>query len=194
MILDILKGEKIIDDINSYQVKLSTMQTTSRYIIRQLFLALLLCIPLQATANESPGMESGQQEFNHGNLERSFALWQIDATRGNTNAQVFVGLSYANGWGVSKSPELASIWYKKAAINNNTSGQFLLGLHYIQQHGATRAAGLSWLKLAAEGGDADARAFLKKGFEKGWFKDIGMQDTDKNASQTDISLTHASEH
>lgn len=166
----------------------------SRFSLQPLFFSLLLYLPLLAAANGSTDMESGQQAFNLGNLEHSFALWQTDATRGNPQAQVFVGLSYANGWGVNKSPELASVWYKKAAINNNTSAQLLLGLHYIQQQGATRSAGLSWLKVAAKGGDADAQTFLNKGYAQGWFKDIPTQDTHKNTSQTGISPTLVSEH
>lgn len=146
-----------------------------RFNILYLLLGLVLSIPLLAGIGKSQGLENGQQAFNAGNHAHAFALWQTEATRGNPQAQVFVGLAYANGWGVDKSPELAGIWYRKAAINNNTSGQFLLGLYYIQQQGDKRADGLHWLQRAAQGGDAEAQAFLDKGHAKGWFRDIQPQ-------------------
>ena len=140
-------------------------------------LVFFLYLPLQAmagdaTASNMEGLNNGQLAFNQGNYALSFALWQKEALQGNSDAQVFVGLSYANGWGVRKDMHQASIWYAKAAQNNNPSGQLLLGLYYFLESEHDRAAGLTWLTLAAEGGDAQARHFLEKGYAKGWFNDI----------------------
>lgn len=120
----------------------------------------------------APTLQDGQDAFNAGNYDLAFAHWQTLATEGHTDAQVFVGLSYANGWGVDKSTRLASHWYKKAAISENASAQFLLGLYLITGKDADLPMGVMWLKRAAENGDESARRFMKKAKTRGWFKDV----------------------
>lgn len=153
---------------------------------------VFLCIVFALTANasepvsENP-LNKGQAAFNAGDFKSSFALWQTEATNGNPDAQVFVGLSYANGWGVRKNTDLASIWYLKAAKNNHPVAQLLLGLHYIQKSGADRAAGLQWLQRAADAGDATAQEFLRKGRSNGWFNDIHPTEDQANKANTRLN-------
>ena len=109
----------------------------------------------------APTLQDGQNAFNAGNYDLAFAHWQTLATQGHADAQVFVGLSYANGWGVDKSTKLASHWFKKAALSENASGQFLLGLYLITGKDADLPLGVMWLKRAAENGDESARRFMK---------------------------------
>lgn len=120
----------------------------------------------------TPRLQDGQAAFNRGNYDLAFSLWQTRATQGHSDAQVFVGLSYANGWGVNKNNKLASHWYQKAASNNNASGQFLLGLALISGKDADVATGVMWLRRAAENGDASAQGFLKKAKRRGWFDKV----------------------
>ena len=137
-----------------------------------LLLAVALWLPAQASADELAALQDGQKAFNAGDYSLSFALWSNLATQGHTDAQVFVGLSHDNGWGTAKSPKLAEIWYQKAAKNNNATGQYLLGLRYIQGSDAKRAKGLMWLKRAAANGERSAQQFLDKGKTRGWFSEI----------------------
>jgi len=136
------------------------------------FLSALLILIGNTSAEELSPLAAGQSAFNAGNYSLSFSLWSTLATQGNAEAQVFVGLSYDNGWGTDRSARLARVWYKKAANNNNTSGQYLLGLQYIQGTSAERAKGLMWLQRAADNGDVAARQFIQKGKKRGWFKGI----------------------
>jgi len=117
----------------------------------------------------TPRLEDGQVAFNSGDYNLAFSLWQTLATQGHTDAQVFVGLSYANGWGVDKNPKLASHWYQKAANNNNASAQFLLGLYFVSGNEADLTTGVMWLNRAADNGDISAKRFLKKAKKRGWF-------------------------
>lgn len=135
-------------------------------------LVFLMYFPVQAGADELVSLKNGQHAFNLGNYALSFALWQTQALQGDSDAQLFVGLSYANGWGVHKDMDLASVWYRQAALNNNPSAQLLLGLYYFLEGEDNRSAGLKWLTLAAEAGDQQARDFLAKGYPRGWFSDI----------------------
>ena len=143
---------------------------TTRLIIS--LLVATTCWMSTAHAEEAnsqlQALEAGQMAFNTGNYELAFALWQTEASQGNPNAQVFVGLAYANGWGVDKSAHLAEIWYQKAAENGNASGQMLLGFHLLHMKQAD--LGLQWLQKAAAGGETTAQEFLEKGYERGWFK------------------------
>lgn len=141
-----------------------------------LSLVFSLTSSLSATAAELDSLHEGQQAFNDGNYALSFARWQAQARQGVSDAQVFVGLSYANGWGVQKNLALAGFWYKKAAINHNSSAQLLLGLHYLLHREDMREAGVIWLIRAANAGEQQARDFLDRGKSKGWFKDIRSAD------------------
>ena len=98
-----------------------------------------------------------------------------------------MGLSYDNGWGTDRSAQLARVWYQKAAQKDNTSGQYLLGLHYIQGTTAERSKGLMWLQRAADNGDNAAQQFIQKGKKRGWFKGIPSivaPTQEKSAPQT----------
>lgn len=140
--------------------------------IALLVLALTLCLPVQSVADGMEALQEGQRAFNMGDYTSSFALWSTLATQGHADAQVFVGLSYENGWGTPKNAKLAEIWYQKAARNNSASGQYLLGLRYIRGTKENRARGLMWLQRAAANGDNSAQQFLDKGESRGWFSGI----------------------
>lgn len=120
----------------------------------------------------TPQLEDAQAAFNSGNYDLAFSLWQTRATHGYADAQVFVGLSYANGWGVDKNIKLAGHWYQKAAQKDNATAQFLLGLHFVSGKDADLPKGVMWLNRAAKNGDDSAKRFLKKAKRRGWFDNV----------------------
>lgn len=154
---------------SSVQAEDSTKVATSKEVAKNTYVA--------------PTLQDGQNAFNAGNYDLAFAQWQTLATQGHTEAQVFVGLSYANGWGVDKDPRLASVWYKKAALKENASGQFLLGLYLISGDDADLSKGVMWLRRAAENGDESARRFMKKARLRGWFKNVPVIKYENKAKQ-----------
>ena len=135
---------------------------------------MLLCSFTVFSAEKLESLSEGQRAFNEGNYAKALELWQKLAQDGQPEAQVFVGLAYANGWGVKKNLDEASNWYMRAAENNSPSGQFLLGLHYvttgINQYDVR--VGIKWLKRAADNGDKQAIKFLKKAKRRHWFSDL----------------------
>ncbi|HHI93275.1 MAG TPA: sel1 repeat family protein [Gammaproteobacteria bacterium] len=150
----------------------SIMKKTGCTALPAWLLACLLVAAGNASAEKLGTLADGQAAFNAGNYSLSFSLWSALATQGDADAQVFVGLSYDNGWGTQRSAQLAREWYQKAAKKDNTSGQYLLGLHFIQGTSEERAKGLMWLQRAADNGDSAAQEFIKKGKKRGWFKNI----------------------
>ena len=136
-------------------------------------IAIMLCAS-SGYAENLDSLTEGQHAFNAGNYAKALELWQKLANDGQPEAQVFVGLAYANGWGVKKNLEEASNWYMRAAENNSASGQFLLGLHYVTT-GVNQydvRVGIKWLKRAADNGDKQAIRFLKKAKRRNWFTDL----------------------
>ena len=138
----------------------------------------------------TPQLQDGQDAFNTGNYDLAFSLWQTLATQGHSDAQVFVGLSYANGWGVDKNTKLASHWYLKAANNNNASGQFLLGLSLISGKEMDLSKGVMWLQRAAKNGDTSAIRFLKKAKRRGWFDKVPEFKQDKGKSLETVAMVN----
>jgi TPR repeat protein len=140
--------------------------------------AIMLCASISYAENFDT-LAAGQQAFNAGNYSKALKLWQKLADKGQPEAQVFVGLAYANGWGVKKNLEEASNWYMRAAENNSASAQFLLGLHYVTT-GVNMydvRVGIKWLKRAANNGDKQAIQFLKKAKRRNWFSDLKNDST-----------------
>lgn len=155
----------------------STVKTLPRrFIANAAFCLAALFGSAALWAADMDGLAEGQAAFNAGNYPLAFAKWSELATTGHPEAQVFIGLAYANGWGVAKNPELASVWYQKAAKKENPSGQFLLGLYYITSSDKLETAtGLMWLRRAAANGDDSARRFLERAHARGWFKDLELK-------------------
>jgi len=141
------------------------------------YFAVSIAIMFYASMSYAEKLEpltEGQQAFNRGDYAKALQLWQKLAMDGQPEAQVFVGMAYANGWGVKKNLEEASNWYMRAAENNSPSGQFLLGLHYVTT-GVNLydvRVGIKWLKRAADNGDQQAIKFLKKAKKRNWFTDL----------------------
>ena len=133
---------------------------------------LLFLIPVSGYAEKLEILSEAQAAFDAGEYDKAVGLWRSAALKGNSNAQVLMGLAYANGWGVGRDLDSAEKWYHIAAENNNPSGQFLLGVYYLSNKSDKLNAGIMWLKRSAENGDVSAQEFLQKAEQKRWFENI----------------------
>lgn len=84
------------------------------------------------------------------------------AESGTPKAQVVVGMALMTGVGVLKNPELAVVWFKRAADQNYPPGMYQLGLAQVAGMGTTQdeAAGVALIQKAASAGDPEAKDFL----------------------------------
>ena len=147
------------------------MKTIPGIISRLFATGILFFVCLNAYAFNLESLSQGQEAFNAGDYEKALQLWRNLALQGNTKAQVFTGLAYANGWGVKKDMQQAAMWYHIAAENNDPSAQFLLGLHYIASaNDALFEVGVMWLQKASKNGDLSANRFLEKAKLRGWLQ------------------------
>ena len=88
------------------------------------------------------------------------AIWcRRAAEQGNTYAQTFLGLMYANGKGVPENDAEAVRWYRLAAQQGNATAQSNLGVMYANGEGVLKddAEAVRWYRLAAEQGHAIAQ-------------------------------------
>ena len=61
-----------------------------------------------------------------------------DAERGDSGAQVQLGLAYENGTGVKRNYQEAVKWYRMAAGQDNITGQRLLGICFYKGRGVKK--------------------------------------------------------
>lgn len=110
------------------------------------------------------------------------------------------GSLYANGNGVPKDASLAARWYRKAAEQNNPSGEALLGISYAQGLGVARneTEAATWYRKAADQNDANGEWLLGNAYEAGkgvpkdeaeavkWYR----KAADQNSREGEDSLGH----
>jgi len=145
-----------------------------RHIITGIVLSsLFFLVSIDGYADILETLSEGQTAFSNGEYEKAVKLWHEAALKGNTNAQVLVGMAYANGWGVTRDMHTTQMWYHIAAENNNPTAQFLLGLYYITKDDSAEVdTGIKWVKRAAQNGDESAKRFLRNAEEKRWFDNL----------------------
>ena len=152
--------------------------TAKRHIIIVIiFSSLFFLVSFNSYADILEKLSEGQSAFSSGEYKKAVNLWREAAETGNSNAQVLLGLAYANGWGVARDLQTTQMWYHIAAENNNSTAQFLLGLYYISNTDSNRVdTGIMWIKRAAKNGDISAKGFLQKAEEKHWFENLERWD------------------
>lgn len=101
-----------------------------------------------------------EELWRRGEYDKALKLFLPLAKRGNSSAQVFVGLTYeqgiADGRGVAKDYAEAVKWFRLAADQGDADGQYSLGISYWMSEGVLQdyAQAHMWFNLAAAGYDA----------------------------------------
>src|ERR1035438_798221 len=91
--------------------------------------------------------------------QRSVAVFEQQAAKGDAVAQVKLGFLYLNGDGVPQDYTQAAAWYRKGAEQGVVGAQDILGGLYYNGLGVTQdyAQAAAWWRKAAEQGEADAQ-------------------------------------
>ena len=92
-------------------------------------------------------------------LENLFKENIVKAKQGDADAQLNLGVMYANGKGVLKDDKQATKWYQKAADQGNASAQYNLGVRYENGKGVLKddKQAVKWYQKAADQGNASAQ-------------------------------------
>jgi TPR repeat protein len=91
------------------------------------------------------------------------------AAQGNADAQVNLGLMYAEGRGVPKDDAQAVGWFRRAADQGNAVGQKNLAVMYFNGRGVPKddTQAFAWFSKAAEQGNPDAQNNLALMYAEG---------------------------
>ncbi len=155
----------------------------------KLFLALMLAAAVSA-CDESSSPSSKQEAAPTVEKMAEPKTWddviarrlprlQKQADSGDADAQLNLGLMYANGKGVPKDVAKAVEWYQKAAAQGNAKAQFNLGVAYANGAGVPKdvAKAMEWYQKAAARGHARAQRILWLMYRSG----IGVPKDDAKA-------------
>lgn len=99
-------------------------------------------------------VNAGIEAWQRGNYQGAVSIWRPLAQAGDADAQFNLGQAYRLGRGVPTNLSLAKAWLERAAGQNHVDAETTLGLLLFQN--GDQAAGLKWLKLAAEAGEPRA--------------------------------------
>src|SRR3954452_24105895 len=112
-------------------------------------LAAALTAPLPAQS-----VKAGIDAWQKSDYTHAVSIWRPLAEGGDADAQFNLGQAYRLGRGVPLDLAAATIWFERAARKGHLDAQTTLGLLTFQN--GDRAAGLKWLKAAADQGEPRA--------------------------------------
>ena len=117
--------------------------------------AIAIGASLLASTAPAQSVRSGIEEWGRGDYAAALGQWRPLAARGNADAMFNIGQAYRLGRGMPIDLGQAEDWYTRAAQLGHVDAQTQLGM-MLFQNGYPRAA-VSWLKRAADKGDARAQ-------------------------------------
>lgn len=110
----------------------------------------LLTAPLSAQS-----VKAGIEAWQHADYDHAVAIWRPLAQKGDADAQFNLGQAYRLGRGVPINLAMAKSWFERSAASGHLDAKTTLGLLLFEN--GDQAAGLKWLKQAAEQGEPRAQ-------------------------------------
>jgi uncharacterized protein len=119
-----------------------------KYLVAGAFLGLT------ASSVSAQTVRAGIEAWQRADYSAAVAIWRPLAEKGDADAAFNLGQAYRLGRGVPTNIAAASTWYERAAAKGHVDAETTLGLLLFQN--GDQAAGLRWLKAAAEKGEPRA--------------------------------------
>jgi TPR repeat protein len=110
---------------------------------------------------EARAVEDGVVEFKKGNYVTAVRLLTPYADSGNKTAQLNVGISYALGLGVQRDREKAYSLLRHSTNGNEMYVWIAKSLENGDGVAKDPAEAMTWYRIAADEGSAEAREYLK---------------------------------
>jgi hypothetical protein len=117
----------------------------------------------------STQFEKGRTAYGSGDYQTALRLWLPLAAEGDAMAQFYVGVLYANGWGIMRNYAEAAKWYRLAAkqcCRASESGRYVQFWRGVPKN---KAEAIKWYCRAADNGEPVARAYfasISKGYDE----------------------------
>jgi hypothetical protein len=106
---------------------------------------------LLSTPVSAQSVKAGIEAWQRSDYAGAVAIWRPLAEKGDADAQFNLGQAYRLGRGVPLNLGAAQTWFERAASSGHLDAETTLGLLLFQN--GDRAAGLKWLRRAAEQGE-----------------------------------------
>ena len=117
--------------------------------------------------NDSTGYQSREDSVAYGMALR---YYRQGAAMGEARSAYYLGLMYAEGWGVTKDDVQALEWFHIAASRGFSDSQIVMGDSYLSGYGGLRvdaAEGVRWYRRAAAQENAMAEEALARAYRHG---------------------------
>lgn len=121
---------------------------SAKYLVAGMLVAAVAA-PLPAQ-----NVKAGIAAWQRADYSAAVAIWRPLAEGGDADAQFNLGQAYRLGRGVPLDLSAAKVWFERAARSGHVDAETTLGLLTFQN--GDRAAGLKWLKQAADQGEPRA--------------------------------------
>lgn len=118
------------------------------------YLVAAILIAIAGAPLSAQSVKAGIEAWQKADYSTAVAIWRPLAQAGDADAQFNLGQAYRLGRGVPINLALAQSWFEKAATTGHLDAATTLGLLLFQN--GNQAAGLKWLKQAAEQGEPRA--------------------------------------
>jgi hypothetical protein len=119
------------------------------------YLVAAALLGLVAAPASAQSVKAGIEAWQRADYAGAVGIWRPLAERGDADAQFNLGQAYRLGRGVPINLAAAKTWFERAAAKGHLDAETTLGLLLFQN--GEQAAGLKWLKQAAEQGEPRAQ-------------------------------------
>src|SRR5436309_1982600 len=119
--------------------------------IRQFRSTLVAMLCIAGAPTMAAALDDGRDAYQRGEYTIALHLLRPLADAGNPEAQLFIGLSYEFGDGVTKNTAEAVKWYRQAADKGNPDAAYNLGTMYEEGNGVPKNVGeaVKWFRISA---------------------------------------------
>ena len=118
------------------------------------YLVALALLGVAASPPSAQNVRAGIEAWQRADYSTAVAIWRPLAEKGDADAAFNLGQAYRLGRGVPTNIAAATTWFQRAAAKGHIDAQTTLGLLLFENGDV--AAGLKWLKAAADKGEPRA--------------------------------------
>ena len=119
---------------------------------------LIVSLGLALTLSFGATLDEGVKAFQKGDYKTALSIFEDLSSTNNSEAQYYLGIIYANGYGVKQDYLKAKEWLEKAAAQGHVEAQNEIGFIYTNGYGVKQdySKAREWFEKAAVQGHSEA--------------------------------------
>ena len=107
-------------------------------------------------------LQSGIVEYNNGNYNAAFSIFNDLAQKGNPEAEYYVSILFSKGLGTAPDNDKANFWLKKSADHRYVEAQFAYAMTLLSNRSGTDPLSKEGMRYLAKAADQDYQPALKQ--------------------------------